>query len=137
MNQHLIKTLDKIVEQEFNDDFDIYEFEKENLYEALSKKEDDSVKNRLNELGFSPELIPSYIVAITSIINVVTRLKNKRKKPTAPNSENVLKEIKTEMEKNALEKKMITLIIEKYSNDIISDINKDLNLEDNSPKGIQ
>ena len=80
INEELILIFDTLVFDEFNEDFDIYSFEKKALFKIFKEDSNGLIKGRkfvLNQFGITIDVIPGYIIAITSIINVIIRFRRK------------------------------------------------------------
>ena len=122
MDKNLVSILDRIVKNEFYEYADIYEFEKENLLKIIAENDPKKGFKKLNEFGITPESIPGYIVAITCIINVVLRLKANRKSKIIKTENNIINDLKKEMQRNSLKDEVISVLLEKYSQDIINNI---------------
>lgn len=115
MNPKLNATIDKIIANEFNDDNYLYTFEKEQLFETLRQKKEIL---KLNEMGVDISDIPYYVLTVTSIINLYLRYKQYRKKITE-------QDIKNEMQKNSLPNDIIIVLLKKYAEHLIEQINND------------
>ena len=122
MDKNLVSILDRIVKNEFYEYADIYEFEKENLFKIIEKGDHNKGLKKLNEFGITPESIPGYIVAITSIINVVIRLKTKRKAKIIKAENEIINDLRMEMQRNSLKDEIISVLLEKYSQDLVNNV---------------
>lgn len=120
MNTELVSIIDSIVNNEFPEHADLYAFEKEQLFATLQQNKNAVQLNEFGEITIGE--IPAYILAITSIVNLYLRIKSSRKKARQA-------DLRQELQKNQLPQEVSNVLLHKYAEVLIKELNQALEKE--------
>ena len=123
MKQKIFNFLDYLVEQEYSESKEIYDFEKEELLSRISSQKSENRRQSLSKFGIPIESIPQYLgvvlATITTIIEIV-----KLRKDKAPEKEQVKLYWEGALIELNLEKDQVNKILEKYTEKMVSTISE-------------